>query len=176
MTPEFSRAVRIDTLGAGGRSMTVEADAGERAALAERFGLVSLERLSADALLRCEGDVIFAEGRLKAVAEQACVATGAPVPATIDEPFSLRFVPMGEDGAEEIELDADDFDTIDYDGGAIDLGEAVAETLALCLDPFPRAPDADAVLKQAGVLSEEEAAETSGPFAALKGLKDKLKK
>ena len=56
---------------------------------------------------------------------------------------------------------------------ATDLG-AVAETLALSLDPFPRAPDADAVLRAAGVLSEDEA--VTGPFAALKGLKDKLSK
>ncbi len=174
MTPEFSRPVRIDTLGEGSRTITVEADAGERAALAVRFGLVSVDRLAADAELRCEGDVILAEGRIRASVVQACVASGEPVPAEIDEPFSLRFVPEGGDGTEEIELDAEDFDTIDYAGGAIDLGEAVAETLALSLDPFPRADSADAVLKAAGVLSEDEV--VSGPFAALKGLKDKLSK
>ena len=104
--------------------------------------------------------------------EQACVATGAAVPAAIDEPFSLRFVPAGQAAGEEIELDAEDVDTIDYEGGAIDLGEAVAETLALSLDPFPRAADADAVLREAGVLSEDEV--VAGPFAALQALKDKL--
>ena len=71
---------------------------------------------------------------------------------------------------EEIELDADDCDTIGYDGAAVDLGEAAAETLYLALDPFPRAPDADAKLKAAGVIGEGEA----GPFAALKGLRDRL--
>ena len=49
------------------------------------------------------------------------------------------------------------------------MGEAVAETMALAMEPFPRAPDADAYLKEAGVLSEEQAS----PFAALLGLKDK---
>jgi uncharacterized metal-binding protein YceD (DUF177 family) len=173
--PEFSRPVRIDTLGEGNRSIAIEADEGERAALAARFGLLSLASLTAEAELRREGDVIIAEGRLRATAEQACVASGAPVPASVDEPFSLRFVPEGdiEEGA-EIELDAEDWDTIDYSGGAIDLGEAAAETLALSLDPFPRAADADAVLREAGVLSEDEV--VTGPFAALQGLKDKLKK
>jgi uncharacterized metal-binding protein YceD (DUF177 family) len=167
--------VRIDTLGEGNRSIAIEADEGERAALAARFGLLSLASLTAEAELRREGDVIIAEGRLRATAEQACVASGAPVPASVDEPFSLRFVPEGdiEEGA-EIELDAEDWDTIDYSGGAIDLGEAAAETLALSLDPFPRAADADAVLREAGVLSEDEV--VTGPFAALQGLKDKLKK
>jgi len=172
MTPEFSRAVRIDTLGEGGRTVTVEADEVERAGLARRFGLVSLDALSAEVALRRDGDILFAEGRIQAAVVQACAASGAPVPAAIDEAFSLRFVPEGQEPGEEIELDAEDFDTVDYSGGAIDLGEAVAETMALSLDPFPRAPDADAVLKAAGVLSEEEA--VTGPFAALKALKDKL--
>nr|WP_047169247.1 DUF177 domain-containing protein [Sphingomonas sp. Y57] len=173
--PEFSRPVRIDTLGEGGRTLAIEADEGERAALATRFGLLSLAALSAEAVVRREGATILAEGRLRASAEQACVASGAPVPAAIDEGFNLRFVPEEalEEGA-EIELAPDDWDTIDYTGGAIDLGEAVAETLALSLDPFPRAPDADTVLREAGVVSDEEA--VTGPFAALKSLKDKLGK
>lgn len=173
MTPEFSRPVRIDTLGEGGRALSIVAEEGERAALAERFGLIALDALSADVMLRREGDLVFAEGRVKASVAQACVASGAPVPAEIEEAFSLRFVPEGQEAAEEIELDAEDFDTIDYAGGSIDLGEAVAETLALSLDPFPRAPDADEILRAAGVLSEDEV--VTGPFAALKGLKDKLK-
>lgn len=172
ITPEFSRPIRIDTLGEGGRAIAIEADEAERAALAERFGLISLALLAADAALRREGEKILAEGRVRAMAEQACVATGGPVPVAIDEAFSLRFVPEGD--AEEIELDVEDCDTIDYSGSAVDLGEAIAETLALSLDPFPRAPDAEAVLKAAGILSEDEV--VSGPFAALKALKDKLGK
>lgn len=167
--PEFSRPVRIDTLGEGERRIDIEADQSERAALAERFGLLALEALAAEAVLHRKGDVIHAEGRVKAAATQACVASGAPVPAVIDEPFSLRFVPEAGDAGEEIELGIEDVDTLDYASGAIDLGEAVAETMALSLDPFPRAPEADAILKEAGVLSEEEAAEAASPFAALKG-------
>ena len=171
--PEFARPVRIDALGEGARPMTVEADAGERAALAARFGLVALDRLAAEAVLTRKGDMILAEGRVTARLTQACVASGTPLPAEIDEPFSLRFVPAvasgGDMAGEEMELDIEDVDTVEYAGGAIDLGEAVAETMALCLDPFPRARDADAVLREAGVLSEEEAAEAASPFAALKG-------
>ena len=173
MTPEFSRPVRIDTLGEGGRSLSIEADAAERSALAARFGLIMLDALSAEAALRREGDLVFADGRITASVAQACVASGAPVPAKIEESFSLRFVPAGQESGEEIELDVEDFDTIEYAGSAIDLGEAVAETLALSLDPFPRSPDADAILKAAGVLSEDEV--VTGPFAGLKALKDKLK-
>ena len=53
-----------------------------------------------------------------------------------------------------------------------DLGEAVAQSFALLLDPFPRSPNADAVLKAAGVKEEGEV----GPFGALAALKDKLGK
>ena len=69
-----------------------------------------------------------------------------------------------------MELSADALDTLPIENGAIDLGEAAAETLALALDPFPRSPGADAALAEAGVLGESEA----GPFAALADLKRKL--
>ncbi len=49
----------------------------------------------------------------------------------------------------------------------IDLGSAIADTLALSIDPYPRSASAEAALKEAGVLSEEQAS----PFAALAALK-----
>ena len=84
------------------------------------------------------------------------------------------FRPQPEAGSadEEVELGEDELDVVFYDGAAVDVGEAVAETLSLSLDPYPRAPGAEEALKAAGVKSEEEA----GPFAALAGLRDKLKK
>ena len=83
----------------------------------------------------------------------------------------VRFLPEPAEAGDESELDADDCDTVFYTGGAIDLGEAAAETLLLSLDPFPRGPNAAASLKDAGVISEEEA----GPFGGLAALRDKLK-
>ncbi|WP_157215467.1 YceD family protein [Flavisphingomonas formosensis] len=168
---EFCRPYRLDTLG-GARAVHVAADEKERAALAERFGLLSLAKLEADATLRREGDVVWAEGEATADYEQACIATGEPLPAHRLVPFRLRFVPEAQNGGgeEEIELSDEDCDTLEHDGGAIDLGEAVAQTLALAIDPFPRGPHADAALRDAGVIGEEDA----GPFAALKALRDKL--
>jgi len=94
-------------------------------------------------------------------------------PGTIDENFRIRFAAEASYGEEaEIELDADECDTLFHDGRTIDLGEAVAQSFALLLDPFPRSPNADAVLKAAGVKGEGEA----GPFGALAALKDKLGK
>ncbi|KQN02928.1 hypothetical protein ASE85_21310 [Sphingobium sp. Leaf26] len=170
-TPEFSRTHKVDAIARLPASMQIAADAEERAALAKRFGLAALDRLEADYGLAVEDGAITARGRVRAALAQPCVATGVPVPETIDSDFVLRFVVESETAQEgdELELDAEDCDTIGYDGHVIDMGEAVAETMALAMEPFPRAPDADVYLKEAGVLSEEQAS----PFAALLGLKDK---
>lgn len=170
---EFSRPIRLDTLGDMERAESIEADAAERAALARRFGLVALDALSAQLTLLRQGEEVLLAGQLHAGAIQSCVASGAPVPAEIDEPIALVFRPVPVDGApdEEIELEDDELDVVFYDGAAIDLGEAVAQSLALALDPYPRAPEAAAALKDAGVKSEAEA----GPFAALAALKEKPK-
>lgn len=172
MTPEFSRPVRIDTIGAGARDISIEAGESERAALAERFGLVAIDRLTAELSVDRKGEEIEARGRLSAAVVQSCVASGAPVPEEIDEPFMIRFRPPPAEpsGEEEIELAEEEMDVVFYDGASIDIGEAVAETLSLSLDPYPRAPEAETVLREAGVLSEEEAK----PEGALAGLKDLL--
>lgn len=170
---EFSRPRRLDTLGEGAVTVRIAADEGERAALARRFGLLSLDRLEADYVLRRDAAGIVARGTVSAAAVQACTATGDPVPATVDEAFEVRFLPdTADDHSDEVELDGGDMDTMFYSGSAIDLGEAAAETVALALDPYPRAPGAEAALRDAGVKSEEEAK----PAGALAGLKDLLEK
>jgi len=170
MTPEFSRTFRLDELG-GLRTVSIIADESERAALAARFSLIAIEMLEATAELARDGDKVTATGRLEGGVVQACVASGEPVPARIAEDFALRFVPAAAElEADEIELAESDLDEIDYEGSSIDLGEAVAQTMALALDPFPRAPGAEDKLRAAGVLGEEDVS----PFAALKALKDKL--
>jgi len=170
--PEFSRPERIDTIGAGERGVTIAADAIERIALAARFGLLSVDRLEATLSVRREAAGIVVRGRVGADVVQACTVTDEPIPVTIDEPVALRFVESGDTGAdEEIELDEHALDTIPYEGGVVDLGEAAAETMALALDPFPRSANAAAALREAGVLSEDEVK----PLGGLAGLGDLLK-
>lgn len=172
MTPEFSRTERLDVIGEAPRHVRIEADEGERAALARRFALVAVERLEGDFTLRRSAAGIEAEGRVLAAVVQACSITDAPLTATVDEPFALRFVQANDHAEDEVELGEDALDTVEIEGGAIDLGEAAAETMALALDPFPRAPGAEQALRDAGVVSEEEA----GPFGALAALRDRLGK
>ncbi|WP_159755470.1 YceD family protein [Sphingomonas sp. 8AM] len=172
MTTEFSRVERLDTIGGEERQVTIEANANEREALARRFGLVALDRLAATFAIRRDAAAVVARGRVSASVVQSCTVTAVPLTARVEEDVALRFVQPsgGTGGDDEIELSGEALDTIEIEGGGVDLGEAAAETMALALDPFPRSPDAAAVLRQAGVLSEEEA----GAFGALKELKAKL--
>jgi uncharacterized metal-binding protein YceD (DUF177 family) len=171
--PEFSRLVRADTLGEAPRRLSVEAKEEERAGLARRFALIGIARLGAEVALTRKGDEIGLSGTLAAAVTQTCVATGEPVEALVEAPFEILFRPQPEgEGGEEVELSQSELDVVFYGGGAIDVGEAVAESLALNLDPYPRVPGAEQALKAAGVKTEEEA----GPFGALAGLRDKLTK
>ncbi|MCX9147379.1 YceD family protein [Erythrobacter sp. WG] len=162
--------VRARPLPAG--PVVIEASPAERAALAERFGLGAVESLVATVALEQKPRAIRATGRLAARVMQPCAISGEDFPVTIDEPVDLRFVeehqrPATED--EEIELEADDCDEIAYSGEMFDLGEAVAQTLGLAIDPYAEGPDADAARAAAGIVAEGE---QLGPLAnLLAGLK-----
>ena len=168
MTDRFDHHFRLDQIRDGDR-IDITADDEERAAIAKRFALESIDRLEAHAVLSRTGDAIRAQGRIGASLTQRCVVTGDPVAAHVDEPFDLMFVPEPQDGGaeDEIELGEQDCDVIFTDGATIDLGGAIADTLALSLDPYPRSAGAEAVLKEAGVMSEEQAS----PFAVLARLR-----
>ena len=170
MSEDFGHRVRLNEIRDGQRIDIVATEA-ERKAVADRLGLPGIERLEAHAVLSRAGEAVQAQGRVAAALEQSCVVTGEPVAAHVDEPFAIAFVPAPSAGAEEeVELGAADCDVVFHDGATIDLGAAVADTLALALDPYPRSAGAEAALKDAGVISEEEA----GPFAALAQLKKSL--
>ena len=171
MTPEWSRPERLDTIAHDERTVAIEADEGERAAVARRFDLVAIDRLAAELTMRRDGAGILVTGRVTAAVVQACSVTAERLEVAVDEPVLVRFVEPATD-EEEVELSADALDTIEIEGGAIDLGEAAAQTMALALDPFPRGPNAGKVLKEAGVIGEDEAK----PTGALAGLKALLQK
>lgn len=172
-TNEFSHVVKLDEIGAGAANVNIFADADARAGLAARFGLAALDELKANLALSRNAQGVLTTGRFRAVLTQYCVATGDPVPTVLDEPMTIRFVREPAVGADsEIELQADECDTMFYDGQSVDLGEAVAQSLGLELDPYPRSHGAQERLKAAGVKAEDEV----GPFGALAGIKDMLAK
>ena len=168
MTDSFAHRLRLDRIHDGER-LHLTADEAERRAIAERLALQALERLDAHATLSRKGACVRAEGRVVASLDQTCAVTGEPVPAHIDEAFDIAFLPEPQVGRseEEIELESSDCDVVFHDGSTVDLGSVIADTLALGLNPYPRSASADAVLKEAGILTEAEAS----PFAALARLK-----
>ncbi len=192
-TNEFSRPVVIEPWPEGGIAVELRADGDERRALARRFGLLALHELQAQGRLeRIPGSrEIRLTGWLEAALEQACVVSLEPVPAQIRQPLERRYLrseglPGGEraapGGPAVLVADEDDEGEVELvSGRRIDLGEAVAEELALALDPYPRAPGAaELVAADLGAADlgqgvsfgvVDEPAEQ--PFAALRRLEER---
>jgi uncharacterized metal-binding protein YceD (DUF177 family) len=164
---EFTRI--LDQRHVDGTPLHIEASPQECARLAQRFLLVRVDALSADVRLTKDDTAVVATGRLSARIVQSCAISAEDLPVTIDEPLALRFVKPQDLSAgfdEEIELTDADCDEIPFDGERFDLGEAVAQSLALAIDPYAEGPGA-AKVRASGLLGEENLS----PFAALAGLK-----
>ena len=159
---EMSRIVRLRH--ADGEAMTIEATADERIALAERFGVVAVDSLQARVSLKREGEEVAVIGRLEADLIQSCGISNEDFAVRIEEPFVVRFVPQVAHSVpdEEIELEESQLDEIEYSGDSFDLGEAIAQSLALAIDPYAEGPNADVVRREAGIVSDEA---PSGPLA-----------
>lgn len=171
--PELSRSIKPRSLPAG--TMTIEADEAERAALARRFAISAIHSLTAEVEFGEKDGAVLAEGKLAATLEQPCAVTQEDFTYEVSETFSLRFVPEGRMGEyeedAEFELTEDDLDEIEYEGDSFDLGEAIAQELALAIDPYREGPGAEKAREKAGIESDESR-KPSGPLAdALAALK-----
>ncbi|MBX7514442.1 DUF177 domain-containing protein [Qipengyuania sp. GH38] len=170
---ELSRSIKPRALPAG--TITIEADAAERAALASRFGITAIHSLAAEVEFGEKDGAVLAEGKLAATLEQPCAVTREDFTYEVSDSFSLRFVPEGRMGEyeedAEFELTEDDLDEIEYEGDSFDLGEAIAQELALAIDPYREGPGAEEAREKAGIESDESR-KPSGPLAeALASLK-----
>ena len=186
--PEFSRPFAVDKLGLPPAVVEIEAKPVERAALADRFDLGSLDRLTADlSLSRAGSGLVRVEGRLVADGAQVCVVSLEPVPFALDLPVSLTFAsaPQLDEGGEIlVEVEGDD-PPEPIEQGAIDLGEAMAQTLSVALDPFPRSAEAALIRSEFGpgtAAPEDGGEEADGgqeqraaasPFAVLERLQQR---
>lgn len=140
----------------------------ERAAIAASMGLIDLPALAFDGEIRPLGkrDLILT-GRLTARAVQACVVSLDPVPCTLDEAVTRKFIEdWQEPDADEVEIPEDD--TTEPLPEVIDAVLVVIEALALALPLYPRAAGAElgeAVFAEPGAAPLREA--DLKPFAAL---------
>lgn len=162
--PELSRPIDLERLPEGGLSLAIVADPAERERLARRLDLVELTRLEAHVTVdRLPGELVRVRGDAAADLQQSCIVTLEPVAQALEFALERLFGPGGDPDSGEIVLDPDTLDIEPLDGPRLDLGELVAEELALALDPYPRAPGAEA---PAGKGEPE-----TGPFAALEALR-----
>ncbi len=128
MPPEFSRLLPLGLVGSGSdiaaRAEHLEATPEECAALARRFGILSIESLRAELMLRPDPDgAVRVTGRLAAAVTQSCVVSFEPVAQRVAEPVAFRLLPSGQDPSEG----ADEIDDIPTEHDIADLGEAIAE-------------------------------------------------
>ena len=146
IAPEFSRPYRIDQIPGAGLKLDLTASPEERAALARRFGLPSITTLTAHVRLKAlaGGKLFRLESQFQSDLTQTCVISLEPIPASVEDSFTVTYTQeLREEGGLEIDLYMDEDDPPDLiEEGVIDVGEAIAEHLALALDPFPRHPDA----------------------------------
>jgi len=142
--PEFSRLVEVSRVPPGGMDEVIEADADERARLAERLGVARLHALTAHFnLMPWRQGGVRVTGRIEAEVEQVCVVSLEPFVQRLSEEVERFFAgeaAPGRSGAvhhlDSLEADEPDLVT----DGEIDVGELVAETLVLAVEPYPHKP------------------------------------
>lgn len=167
--------IRLDSMPAAGRDLDLTVLEDERAAIAEQLEVLSVDALAIKLhAVRFRGG-IRVTGRLTAKVTQESVVTLDPVRQEIAEPIDRVFLPGGEKdyagpANAEIFVDLEGEDMPDhFEGNEADLSDLIVETLALAIDPYPRAPGES--LDDLGLAGTEE---DPHPFAALRKLKTDL--
>jgi uncharacterized metal-binding protein YceD (DUF177 family) len=166
---EFCRPIDLDRIGDVEAVYDLVATPEECAALAKRFGLISIERLEARIKLRRRRGkaLLRLSGHFSADVTQSCVVTLGPVPGHVEDDFTVLYGDVDQ-GAEVLIDPQEEADFEPLPAGALDMGETVAQEFALALDPYPRAAGASVPPGEA-----EEAVEMppEHPFAVLAKLK-----
>ena len=177
---EFSYFVNIDDVSSKEKHHKLEASQVECDALATRFGLSGLEGLRAHLVMRDKGrnTGITLVGKLFAVAYQGGGQNTAAEKTVVDDDINIRFLPEDRITPEVEEenmmtLDSEDLEPMPDD--RFDLGELMAQYVALSVDPYL---SEDFIVSKEdlgpGVSLNEPELKKPNPFAVLSGLKDKL--
>ncbi len=132
---EFSRPLIVDRVPRKGSHEVFAAEAKELTALAKRFELVALHKLACRLLaVPWRGGGLKVTGSVEANLDRISVVSLETFNATQKFEVERFFLPPSA-SVDPVLDDADPF--VD---GIVDLGELVAETLGLELDPYPRQP------------------------------------
>lgn len=169
----------LDEIEKDPKTFFISATEAERVQLIERFKIIQLDSLEATITVSRQrhGDGVEIKGSLKASLTQQCVVTLGEVPETIDEEFELLLVSPEQAAAlDEDEVYADpeapDYDALE--GDSVHLGEVVAQTLSVLMNPYPRVAGAEIKpIAGSNFTANEEVGKKPNPFAALAELRDK---
>jgi uncharacterized metal-binding protein YceD (DUF177 family) len=134
--PEFSRPLELARIPKLGSHEKLKADADECVALAKRLRVPAVYALEAELKAKpWRGGGLKVSGLLKADLDQESVVSLEVFRSTVEFSVERYFLqtPRGED------LEGDE-DIDQVENGVVDIGEVVAETLALELDLYPRKP------------------------------------
>ena len=165
---EFPRPLDITRVPAHGCTEKISADPEECAALAARLGLPAIHALAAELQIsRWRGEGLKIKGRFTADLEQTCVVSLDMFRAALTDTFESYFLPASRAaGADDATIEEGDAEP--FENGIIDMGEAVAEALALALDPYPKKPG----VTFTDLVEEPEEPGQRNPFAGLGRLKE----
>lgn len=172
--PEFSRIVDFRDLGDEGLRIELRATDDECARLARRFGLVAMADLSASVRLsRTSDQRVRLEASFQAEVTQTCVVSLEPVANRVAETLDIEFE-LGTGGAPKPDVTYDpSSDREPLTGDSLDLGEVIAEELAVSLDPYPRKPGVAVEIGSGGSGGRGRERPSGGPFEALAALRRK---
>ncbi|MEM8788973.1 MAG: DUF177 domain-containing protein [Pseudomonadota bacterium] len=175
--PEFSRPYRVARLSP---ARAVEIDetpsAAEAARVAALLDLLFLSKLRLRGTLRPLGEGWVFDGTLGATVTQASVQSLEPVKTRIDTDLRRVWLPPTESATlETVEVDPDALDEIEPLGDTIDLGLLAVEELALALPSYPRAEGEAPLAVSARPPGAAPLEPRPNPFAALAGLREKMR-
>ncbi len=156
----------------------VEAREEECQVLAKRFSLPKVKSLKAFVKVWDGGkkEGIYVAGELVSDVTQSCGVSLEEIDETVKTDFELLLV----DPETADRLDADEAylnpDLPEYDaleGDEIPIGEIIAQTLSMSLNPYPRSENTEVTISKSSKISLNEAElEKPNPFAVLQKLRD----
>ena len=189
---EFSYAVNADDIASTPVTFTFSPNDAERAAIAKRLDIVSLNR--AEAKVECtreSGHIIYVRGEFSADITQECVVTLDPIQSTIGDEFEAWFSDKDHIASfkkAQIEAKAkkefietpmleEHEDPEPIEDGKIDVGELFVQYLSLAVNPYPQKPGVrvdDVAGNETGSVSDDNKKfMPNNPFAALKNWRPK---
>ena len=161
---EFYHPIFVTDIPAKGRTYPLKPSDIALKEIANRLGVPSVEALSGKLTASPSKGGFTIVGDISAQLIRSCVVTLEPVPESISETFTIRFV-KNLDPDEEPGDDAIDLEPFQVEQ-EIDLADLLVQQVALAMTPYPRKATADEELTT--IPDEKE----SSPFDVLKQLKN----